>query len=271
MIRLAVTGAAGRMGRTLVQAIHEADDLTLGAALERPGSSLVGSDAGELAGVGRLAVTVADDLAAVADDFDVVIDFTVPEATLAHATLCASRGKGLVIGTTGFDAEGRASIAAAAEHVPVLMAPNMSVGVNLMFRLAELAARVLGDEVDIEIVEAHHRHKIDAPSGTAVRLGELVAGALDRDLDEVAVYGRQGNPGARSRETIGFATVRAGDIVGEHTVLYAGAGERLEITHRAQSRMNFAQGALRAARFLAERRRGLFDMQDVLGFTEALR
>ncbi|MAT84376.1 MAG: 4-hydroxy-tetrahydrodipicolinate reductase [Gammaproteobacteria bacterium] len=271
MIRLAVTGAAGRMGRTLVQAIHEADDLTLGAALERPGSSLLGSDAGELAGVGRLDVAVADDLASVAGDFDILVDFTVPEATLAHAEACASLGKGLVIGTTGFDAAGRARIAAAAERVPVLMAPNMSVGVNLMFRLAELAARVLGDEVDIEIVEAHHRHKIDAPSGTAVRLGELVAGALGRDLDQVAVYGREGNTGARSRETIGFATVRAGDIVGEHTVLYAGPGERLEITHRAQSRMNFAQGALRAARFLAQRRQGLFDMQDVLGFTDALR
>ncbi len=271
MIRLAVTGAAGRMGRTLVQAIHEADDLALGAALERPGSSLVGSDAGELAGVGRLNVAAADDLAAVTGDFDILVDFTVPEATLAHAAVCDSHGKGLVIGTTGFDADGRARIAAAAERVPVLMAPNMSVGVNLMFRLAELAAGVLGDEVDIEIVEAHHRHKIDAPSGTAVRLGELVAGALGRDLDAVAVYGREGNTGARRRETIGFATVRAGDIVGEHTVLYAGAGERLEITHRAQSRMNFAQGALRAARFLAGRRQGLFDMQDVLGFTEALR
>jgi 4-hydroxy-tetrahydrodipicolinate reductase len=271
MIRLAVTGAAGRMGRTLIQAIREADGLTLGAAVERPGSSLVGSDAGELAGVGRLDVTVADDLAAVADDFDILIDFTVPEATLTHAGVCESRGKGLVIGTTGFDAEGRDRIAAAAGRIPVLMAPNMSVGVNLMFRLAELAARVLGDDVDIEIVEAHHRHKIDAPSGTAVRLGELIAGAVGRDLDEVAVYGREGVTGERRRETIGFATVRAGDIVGEHTVLYAGAGERLEITHRAQSRMNFAQGALRAARFLAEKPQGLFDMQDVLGFTEALR
>jgi 4-hydroxy-tetrahydrodipicolinate reductase len=270
MTRVAVTGAAGRMGKTLIQALHEAEDLTLGAALERPGLTLLGADAGELAGVGALGVALRDDLTGAADDFDALIDFSVPQATLDNVAVCEARGKALVIGTTGFDAGGLARIRQAAETIPVLMAPNMSVGVNLVFRLVELATRVLGDGVDVEIVEAHHRHKIDAPSGTALRLGEIVAGALGRDLEQVAVYGRQGTTGARQRETIGFATVRAGDIVGEHTVLYAGNGERIEITHRAESRMNFATGALRAVRFLRHRERGLYDMQDVLGFGERL-
>jgi 4-hydroxy-tetrahydrodipicolinate reductase len=270
MIRVAVTGAAGRMGRTLIQAVQEADGLVLGAAFERAGLSMLGADAGEIAGVGRLGVSLSEDMAGAADAFDTLIDFSVPAATLASAEICAARGKALVIGTTGFDGPGLARIRVAAERVPVLMAPNMSVGVNVVFKLVELAARALGDGVDIEILEAHHRHKIDAPSGTAVRMGEIVAQALGRDLSEVAVYGRQGTTGARSRETIGFATVRAGDIVGEHTVLYAGNGERIEITHRAESRMNFAQGALRAVRFLDGRAPGLYDMQDVLGFTGTL-
>jgi 4-hydroxy-tetrahydrodipicolinate reductase len=266
MIRVAVTGAAGRMGRTLVQAVHEAGDLTLGAAFERAGLSLLGGDAGELAGVGRLDVPLTDDLAGAVDAFDTLIDFSVPEATLDNVAVCVARGKRLVIGTTGFDPAGLAQIREAAQRIPILLAPNMSVGVNLMFKLVELAARVLGDTVDVEIVEAHHRHKIDAPSGTALRMGEIVARARECRLDEVAVYSRQGVTGVRASQTIGFATVRAGDIVGEHTVLYAGNGERLEITHRAESRMNFAQGALRAARYLQGRASGLFDMQDVLGF-----
>ncbi len=270
MMRVAVTGPAGRMGKTLIQAIHEAGDLTLGAAFERSGLSLIGADAGELAGVGRIGVALSDDLTAAADAYDVLIDFSVPESTLLSVEACAARGKRLVIGTTGFDEAGLGRIRAAAERIPILMAPNMSVGVNLCFKLVELAARVLGDDVDVEVIEAHHRDKIDAPSGTAVRLGEVLAEALDRDLGEVAVYGREGITGPRDRQTIGFATVRAGDIVGEHTVMYAGNGERIEITHRAQSRMNFAQGALRGARFLAERQSGLFDMQDVLGFKDAL-
>jgi len=270
MIRVAVTGAAGRMGRTLIQAVHEAEGMMLGAAFERPDSTLLGADAGELAGVGRCDVPVTADVAAAAAAFDTLIDFSVPAATLASAAICATRGKALVIGTTGFDQEGLARIRAAAETVPVLMAPNMSVGVNVVFKLVEMATRVLGDGVDIEIIEAHHRHKIDAPSGTAVRMGEIVATTLGRDLGAVAVYGREGNTGARRRETIGFATVRAGDIVGDHTVLYAGNGERIEITHRAESRMNFAQGALRAARFLAGRQPGLYDMHDVLGFRGSL-
>lgn len=270
-MRVAVTGAAGRMGKTLIRAIHDAPDMTLGAAFERAGLSLLGADAGELAGVGNVDVALGYDLDAAADAFDILIDFSVPQATLASVALCAARGKGLVIGTTGFDAAGLAEIRQAAQRIPVVMAPNMSVGVNLTFKLVELAARILGDGVDIEIIEAHHRDKIDAPSGTALHMGELVAGALDRELADVAVYGREGTTGPRSRETIGFATVRAGDIVGEHTVVYAGNGERLEITHRAESRMNFAHGALRAARFLGERTNGLFDMQDVLGIAERLR
>lgn len=270
-MRVAVTGAAGRMGKTLIRAIHDAPDMTLGAAFERSGLSLLGADAGELAGVGNVDVALGDDLDAAADAFDILIDFSVPQATLASVARCAARGKGLVIGTTGFDAAGLAEIRQAAQRIPIVMAPNMSVGVNLTFKLVELAARILGDGVDIEIIEAHHRDKIDAPSGTALHMGELVAGALDRELADVAVYGREGATGPRSRETIGFATVRAGDIVGEHTVVYAGNGERLEITHRAESRMNFAHGALRAARFLAERTNGLFDMQDVLGIAERLR
>ncbi len=270
MTRVAVTGAAGRMGKTLIQAIHEAQDMTLGAAFERSGLTLLGADAGELAGIGRVGVMLTDDLQGAVGAFDALIDFSVPEATLRSVDTCAAAGKCLVIGTTGFDEAGLAVIRDASQSIPILMAPNMSVGVNLCFKLVELAARVLGDDVDIEVIEAHHRDKIDAPSGTAVRLGEILAAALDRDLDAVAVYGRQGITGARDRRTIGFATVRAGDIVGEHTVLYAGNGERIEITHRAQSRMNFAQGALRAVRFLSDRGAGLFDMQDVLGFKDTL-
>lgn len=266
MIRVAIAGAAGRMGRTLIQAIAEDGALQLGAAIEQPDAPSVGADAGEVAGVGALGVAIADSVADVIDDFETLINFTVPSATLAAVDACHDAGRGLVIGTTGFDAAGLARIRAAAEAVPILMAPNMSIGVNLMFRLVEQAARALGDEVDIEVVEAHHRHKIDAPSGTAVRLGEIVAGALGRSLEEDAIYGRQGETGPRDRRTIGFSTLRGGDIVGDHTVMFAGGGERLEITHRAASRMNFALGALRAAKFLADKGHGLFDMQDVLSF-----
>lgn len=270
MTRVAVTGAAGRMGKTLIQAIAEADDLHLGAALERPDSSLVGADAGELAGVGAVGVAVTTSLDDAADGFDALIDFSVPSATLAALEVCRTRSRALVIGTTGFDAQALGRIQAAAEVIPIMMAPNMSVGVNVCFRLMEIAAGVLGDEVDIEVIEAHHRDKIDAPSGTAVRMGEIIAATLGRDLGAVAVYGRQGITGPRERSTIGFETIRAGDIVGEHTVLFAGNGERIEITHRAQSRMNFAQGALRAVRFLSNKSAGLFDMQDVLGFKGSL-
>lgn len=270
-MRLAITGAAGRMGRTLIEMIHQAEGLDLGAAFERSGSTLLGADAGELVGVGRLGVLLEDDVAEALDRFDLLIDFSVPEATLSLLPVLRTAGKKLVIGTTGFDDPGQAAIEAAAEQMAILKAPNMSVGVNLVFKLIEIAAEVLADEVDVEVIEAHHRHKIDAPSGTAVHMGEILARTLGRDLAEDAVYGRQGSTGPRDRRTIGFATVRAGDIVGDHTVLYAGTGERIEITHRAQSRANFAQGALRAARFLADKAVGLYDMQDVLGFNSALR
>ena len=265
MSRIAVVGAAGRMGRTLVQAVHETPGLDLTVAVERLGSSLVGSDAGELAGVGRLNVPVEEDLAAAVDRFDTLIDFTTPAATLAHLALCRAHGRRAVIGTTGIDAPGRAAIAAAGTEIGIVFAPNMSVGVNLCFRLLELAARVMGEDADIEIVEAHHRHKVDAPSGTALRMGEVIAQTLGRDLAEVAVYGREGRTGERDRRTIGFETIRAGDVVGEHTVWFATVGERVEITHKASSRMTFAKGAVRAAQWLAARPAGLYDMQDVLG------
>lgn len=264
-VRVAVSGAGGRMGRTLIQAVNDQPELVLGAASERPGSSLIGADAGELAGVGRLGVALTGDLGAAADAFDVLIDFTAPSATMAHLALCRSAGKRMVIGTTGLDADQRAAVAAGGEAIGIVFAPNMSVGVNLCLKLLDIAARVLGDEVDVEIIEAHHRHKVDAPSGTALRMGEVVAAALGRDLKEVAVYGREGHTGPRERRTIGFETIRAGDVVGEHSVWFAAEGERVEIVHKASSRMTFARGAVRAAAWIAARGAGLYDMQDVLG------
>jgi len=264
--RIGITGAAGRMGRTLVEAIDLAgDDLVLAAAVEQPDSSLVGADAGELAGLGRNGVTVAGDLAQVIGDIDVLIDFTVPAATVASLDPCVEHRVAMVIGTTGFTDEEQGRIEQAAGATPVCQASNFSTGVNLCFKLLETAAAVLGDEADIEVYEAHHRHKIDAPSGTALSMGRVVADTLGRKLQDVAVYGRQGRTGARDRQTIGFATVRAGDIVGDHTVTFAAEGERVEITHRASSRMAFARGAVRAAGWLHGREPGLYDMRDVLG------
>ena len=265
MTRIALTGAAGRMGRSLIEACHQTAGLELTVALEHPDSSLLGSDAGELAGLGKLGVSIGVDLAAVIDDFDVLIDFTRPEPTLANLETCRAAGRRMVIGTTGFDDPQKAQIAAAAQQMGVVFAPNMSVGVNVCLKLLDMAARVLGDEVDVEVIEAHHRHKVDAPSGTALRMGEVVAEALGRDLKTCAVFGREGHTGERDRNTIGFETIRAGDIVGDHTVLFAGSGERIEITHKASSRMTFANGAIRAAGWLMEQDAGLFDMQDVLG------
>jgi 4-hydroxy-tetrahydrodipicolinate reductase len=265
MTRIAITGAAGRMGRTLVEACTQTDGLSLSVALERPGSSLIGADAGELAGLGSNGVRVGADIAGAVQDFDVLIDFTRPEATLANVEVCRESGRRMVIGTTGFTDAQRSRIADAAHDIAIVFAPNMSVGVNLCLKLLDIAARVLGDEVDVEVIEAHHRHKVDAPSGTALRMGEVVAAALGRDLRRCAVYGREGHTGERVPGTIGFETVRAGDIVGEHTVLFAGAGERVEITHKASSRMTFARGAVRAAGWLMAHDQGLFDMQDVLG------
>ncbi|WP_286785335.1 MULTISPECIES: 4-hydroxy-tetrahydrodipicolinate reductase [Pseudomonas] len=266
MRRIAVMGAAGRMGKILIEAVQQtAGAAGLTAAVDRPDSTLVGADAGELAGIGRIGVPLSGDLSRVVDEFDVLIDFTHPSVTLKNLEVCRRAGKAMVIGTTGLSQEEKQQLVAAAKDVPLVFAANFSVGVNLCLKLLDTAARVLGDEVDIEIVEAHHRHKVDAPSGTALRMGEVVAEALGRDLREVAVYGREGQTGARDRQTIGFATVRAGDIVGDHTVLFAADGERVEITHKASSRMTFAKGAVRAALWLEGREAGLYDMQDVLG------
>ncbi len=263
--RIAVCGAAGRMGRAIIELSRQTGGVILSGALERPGVAAVGGDAGELAGVGRLDVPISDDVAAVLSDCDVLIDFTTAAAIPAHVDACRRAGRRMVIGTTGLDAGARTQIEVAAREIPVVFAPNMSVGVNLCFKLLEMAARVLGDGVDVEIIEAHHRHKIDAPSGTALRMGEVVAAALGRDLKDCAVYGREGRTGERDRKTIGFETIRAGDIVGDHTVLFAGDGERVEISHKATSRLTFAAGALRAARWLMQKPAGLYDMQDVLG------
>ncbi|MEH6470122.1 MAG: 4-hydroxy-tetrahydrodipicolinate reductase [Halopseudomonas sp.] len=264
MTRVAITGAAGRMGKNLLQAVLDAPETTLGAAIINPSSSLVGADIGELIGAGKLAVPAVGQLADVVDSFDVLIDFTSIELTLANLEFCRANGKAIVIGTTGFNDVQKQQIAEAAKTIPVVFAPNMSVGVNLCFKLLEVAAKVLAEDYDIEVIEAHHRHKVDSPSGTALRLGEVVAEALGRDLAECAVYGREGHTGARSAKEIGFETIRAGDIVGDHTVLFATEGERVEITHKASSRMTFAKGAVRAASWLAGHGHGLFDMQDVL-------
>lgn len=265
MTRIAISGAAGRMGRNLILACQQNDAVTLGAATERGGHELIGADAGSVAGIGESGVEISDSLADVADSFDVLIEFTAPAATLEHLELCRKLGKGMVIGTTGFSDAEKREISNAASDISVVFAPNMSVGVNLCLKLLDTAARVLGDDVDIEVIEAHHRHKVDAPSGTALRMGEVVAEVLGRDLEACAVYGREGHTGARERRTIGFETIRAGDIVGEHTVMFAAEGERVEITHKASSRMTFAAGAVRAAAWLTGQPKGLYDMQDVLG------
>ena len=265
MRRIAVMGAAGRMGKTLIDAVQQRSPLCgLAAAIVRPGSSLVGADAGELASIGRIDVPLSVSLQELAADFDVLIDFTLPEVMLNNLAVCRKLGKAMVIGTTGLSAAQKQLLVEAGQDIAIVFASNFSVGVNLSFKLLDMAARVMGDDADIEIIEAHHRHKVDAPSGTAMRMGEVIADALGRDLQKVAVYGREGHTGARERETIGFATVRGGDVVGDHTVLFATEGERLEITHKASSRMTFAKGAVRAALWLEGREPGLYDMQDVL-------
>ncbi|MDH5446144.1 MAG: 4-hydroxy-tetrahydrodipicolinate reductase [Gammaproteobacteria bacterium] len=268
MTRIAITGAAGRMGRVLIEATIENESTTVASAIERNGSTVIGADAGEMAGVGNLGVTIVDDLNSATGDFDVLIDFTRPEVTLSNLEICRKAGKKIVIGTTGFTDEQKKQISDAAKEIGIVFAPNMSVGVNLCLKLLDMAARVMGDYTDIEVIEAHHRHKVDAPSGTALRMGEVVAEALGRDLKDCAVYGREGNTGERDRKTIGFETIRAGDIVGEHTVMFADIGERVEITHKASSRMTFAKGAVRAANWLMQHDAGLFDMQDVLGLKD---
>jgi 4-hydroxy-tetrahydrodipicolinate reductase len=263
-VNVAIAGASGRMGRMLIEAVLRDPACSLAAAIDLPGSTFIGRDAAEMLG-NMPSVPITDDIAAAFAVADCMIDFTRPEGTLQHLAAAKAAGKGMIIGTTGFDAAGKAAIARAAESIPVVFAPNMAVGVNAVFRLLDVAARILASGYDVEIIEAHHRHKIDAPSGTALRMGEVVANALDRDLEACAVYGREGVTGERPAQQIGFATVRGGDVVGDHTVLFAGLGERVEITHKASSRMPYALGALRAASFLKGRSAGLYDMQDVLG------
>ncbi|MCL1960347.1 MAG: 4-hydroxy-tetrahydrodipicolinate reductase [Desulfovibrionaceae bacterium] len=261
--RVAVAGATGRMGQMLIDAVRAAGDCQLAGALDQAGSPALGRDAGAFGGQAT-GVLVTSDLDAGLGNAQALIDFTRPEATVAHLAACRRLGVALVIGTTGFSEAQKAEIAAAARDIAIVMAPNMSVGVNVTFKLLEMAARALATGYDIEIVEAHHRHKVDAPSGTALKMGEVIASALGRDLKDCAVYERHGHTGERDPSTIGFATIRGGDIVGDHTALFAGTGERIEISHRSSSRAGYAQGSLRAVRFLAGKPPGLYDMFDVL-------
>lgn len=267
MTRIAIVGASGRMGLCLIKAAVSNQNSDFSAAIVRPESLAIGKDAGQLAGVGELGIKVVADLGFVMDQFDVLIDFTRPEPSMDFIEQCRRAGKKIVIGTTGYSEAQKAQIAKAAEEIAIVLAPNFSVGVNLSLKLLEMTAKVMGDYTDIEVIEAHHRHKVDAPSGTALRMGEVIAKTLGRDLKDCAIYGREGNTGERDRKTIGFSTIRAGDIVGEHTVMFADEGERIEITHKASSRMTFANGAVRAAVWLADKERGLYDMQDVLGLS----
>jgi 4-hydroxy-tetrahydrodipicolinate reductase len=268
MVRVAITGVTGRMGKSLVRAAFEDAHIECIAAVARSESASLGLDAGELAGIAKIGVAISKSLQECIDPVEMVIDFTLPDPCIDNLRVCEQTGRAIVIGTTGFSSQQRHQIETIAQQIPVVLAPNMSVGVNLSFKLLEIAAKVLGNNVDIEIIEAHHRHKLDAPSGTALRMGEVIANVLDRDLDTQAVWGRHGRTDERKRDEIGFSVIRAGDIVGEHTVLFADEGERLEITHKASSRMTFASGAMRAALWLANKPAGLYDMQDVLGLRD---
>jgi 4-hydroxy-tetrahydrodipicolinate reductase len=265
MVRTAVAGIAGRMGSRIAQLVRESDGLELVAGFERPDHPLVGQDLGEVMGAGRLNLIVAAGIQQILEQADVVIDFTSAAASLQHLEAAGAAGKAMVIGSTGFTSEQIARAREAAVRIPCVLAPNMSMGVNVLFKVVADVARLLGDDYDVEIVEAHHRFKKDAPSGTALKLGQVVAEALGRDLGQVGVYARHGLTGERDPKEIGIQTIRAGDIVGEHTVLYANLGERIEITHRAHSRDNFARGALRAALWVVQQPPGLYDMQHVLG------
>jgi 4-hydroxy-tetrahydrodipicolinate reductase len=264
MTDIIITGAAGRMGRNLLDSVKNTGNANLFAAIERPDGPFVGLDAGEMAGIGHMGKTITGSLESIANNTNICIDFTRPQVTLDNINVCVANGTKMVIGTTGFTDKEKQVIEQASKTIPIVFAPNFSVGVNLSFKLLEIAAKVLGDNVDIEIIEAHHRHKVDAPSGTALAMGEVIADTLGRNLNECAVYGRQGQTGERERKTIGFETIRAGDIVGEHTALFADIGERIEITHKASSRMTFANGAVRAALWLDNQSSGLFNMRDVL-------
>lgn len=268
MVRIAIAGAAGRMGKMLIEAITLNPEAELGAAIEIPSSAALGSDAGLNAGVAELGVLIGDSLALAADDFDVLIDFTAPAATVSNSVFCAEQGKKLVIGTTGFTADEERQVLAVADKTALCKASNYSTGVNVCFKLLREAAEILGDDYDVEIVEAHHRYKVDSPSGTALSMGQAVAKGLDRNLDDVAIYGREGQVGVRPDKEIGFATIRGGDVVGDHTVMFLADGERVEISHKASSRMSFARGAVRAAVWLNQKATGQFDMQDVLGLSD---
>ena len=263
-MKIAVAGASGRMGHMLVEAIVNADDAALAGALDIPASPAIGADAAAFLGK-PAGVMIESDLDKGLAGAEFLIDFTRPEGTLAHLKYCAANNIKMIIGTTGFDAAGKAAIAEAAKYTSIVFAPNMSVGVNVTMKLLEMAAKNFSEGYDIEIIEAHHRHKVDAPSGTAIKMGEVIAGALGKNLNDVAVWAREGVTGARDPSSIGFATVRGGDIIGDHTVLFAGDGERIEISHKSSSRVSYAHGSLRAARFLADKKTGLYDMQDVLG------
>lgn len=268
MTRIAIAGAAGRMGRNLIQSVLHTKGVEFSAASENPTSSMIGLDAGELAGVGSLDIKLVKDLVEVVDDFDVIIDFTAPVSTMRNLEICKEYKKTIIIGTTGFSEEEKMQIDDYAKEIPLVLAPNYSVGVNLLFKLLEKATKVMGDSADIEIIEAHHRHKVDAPSGTALGMGEAIASVMGKDLNDIAVKSRDGITGEREPGTIGFATIRAADIVGEHTAMFADIGERIEISHKASSRMTFANGAVRAAGWLADKKPGFYTMQDVLGLDD---
>ena len=266
MMKIAIAGATGRMGRMLIEAVINAPDLQLVGALEHSSCPQLGDDAGAFLGK-KTGVEITADIAKALSDAQFLIDFTRPEGTMAHLAIAENTGTKMIIGTTGLSLDQIADLKKASEKLAIVFAPNMSVGVNVTFKLLEIAAKMLNQGYDIEIIEAHHRHKVDAPSGTALRMGEVIADALGQDLKDCAIYGREGITGERDRKTIGFSTIRAGDIVGDHTVMFADEGERLEITHKATSRMTFANGAVRAAIWLKDKPNGLYDMQDVLGLS----
>jgi 4-hydroxy-tetrahydrodipicolinate reductase len=264
-VRVAVAGASGKMGGRLVHLVHQSDDLEIAGGLERSGHPALGKDVGEVVGLGVLGVPLVDDLKALIPTIDLLFEFTIPEASLEHVRLMADHGKAMVLGTTGFTAAQLAEIRSLAQRMPLFMAPNMSPAINVMYKLIADAARLLGADFDVEIIEAHHRYKVDAPSGTAARMAEVLAQTLDRDMEKVGVYGRQGIVGPRKDDEIAVLSIRAGDLTGDHTVMFGGIGERLEIIHRTQSRDAFGRGALRAARWIIHQPPGLYDMQDLLG------
>lgn len=267
-VQIGVCGAAGKMGKAILAVCDQTDNIAVAAAIEHSESSMLGADAGIVAGIGELGIPISDDIAAAADQVDVIIDFTHASSVALNLQQCVAKNCKMVIGTTGLTDHDHEQIKQAADQIAIMVAPNMSIGVNLCLKLLQMAATVIGHEADIEIIEAHHRHKKDAPSGTALAMGEVIAAQLGRDLKSCAVYGREGHTGARDKNSIGFETIRAGDIVGEHTVMFATDGERVEIAHKATSRKTFATGAIKAALWLMDKQHGLFDMQDVLGLKE---